>query len=238
MKVRGTRECQDCGTQWSYYETGSVTCPECDSVRSVGLEASRVQHTDGAATLELAEVREAVDDVPLQETADLAEDAAREYVRKRGFISGGDLRPLDDTYLAAQELRHVADVVGRAFDVTDDEEIYFLSLLRGADEGERPATADVPESMHDVRGLAYSEALYDYHREMGKWFKEQDGDREGRNTLETLGEHVRRARALEGGLDVDAADALVSAARDLARYLGENDEDTLVSARDRLGRLE
>ncbi|WP_227354458.1 DUF7117 family protein [Haladaptatus salinisoli] len=237
MKVRGTRECQDCGAQWSYYETGSVTCPECESMRSVGLEASRVQHTDSPETLELAEAREATDDRPLREAADLAGDAAREYVRKRGFINGGELRPLDDTYLAAQELRHVADVVGRTFETTDDEEIYFFSLLRGADEGERPATADVPESMHDVRGLAYAEALDEYHGEMREWVREHDVGRDGRTTLETLGEHVRRARALEAGLDIDAADGLVSAARDLSRYLRDGDEDALVSTRDTLSRL-
>ncbi|WP_458205472.1 DUF7117 family protein [Haladaptatus sp. NG-SE-30] len=237
MKVRGTRECQDCGAQWSYYETGSVACPECGSMRSVGVEEDRVQHTDSAATLELAEAREAMDARPLREVADLAEDAAREYVRKRGFIKGGELRLLDDTYLAAQELRHVADVVGRAFDVTDDEEIYFVSLLRGADEGERPASTDVPKSMYDVRGLAYSEALSDYHRDMNEWVREHDVDREGRKTLETLGEHIRRARALERGLDIDTADGLVSSARNLARYLRDGDEEALISTRETLSRL-
>lgn len=237
MKVRGTRECQNCGVQWSYYETGSVTCPKCESMRSVGLEASRVQHTDSPETLELTKAREEADDRPLREIADLAENAAREYVRKCGFISGGELRPLDDTYLAAQELRHVGDAIGRTYETTDDEEIYFFSLLRGADEGERPPTADVPESLHDVRGLAYAEALGEFHGEMSEWAREHDVGREGRNTLETLGEHVRRARALEAGLDLDTADALVSAARDLSRYLRDGDEDALVSTRETLDRL-
>ncbi|WP_435154703.1 DUF7117 family protein [Haladaptatus sp. DFWS20] len=234
MKVRGTRECQNCGTQWSYYETGSIACPNCESMQSVGLEDDRVKHTDSAVTLDLTKVRGAVDEEPLREIAALAKDAAREYVRKRGFIKGGKLQPLDDTYLMAQELRHVADVISRTLEITDDEELYFFSLLREADEGERLATADVPQSMYDVRGLADAESLHDYHQEMGDWVREHDLTREGRNTLEMLGEHVRRARALEGGLDIDTVDALVEAARDLACYLREDDENALDSARETL----
>ncbi|GAA0229285.1 hypothetical protein GCM10009000_050650 [Halobacterium noricense] len=207
-------------------------------MQSVGLEDDRVQHTDSAVTLDLAEAREAVDERPLREVSALVADTAREYVRKRGFIKGGELQPLDDTYLVAQELRHIADVFSRALEIRDDEELYFFSLLRGADTGERPATADVPESLYEVRGLAVSESLHDYHDEMGDWVREHDAGREGRNTLETLGEHVRRARALEGGLDIDTADTLVSSARDLARYFREGDENALVSTRDTLDRIE
>ncbi|SIR23275.1 hypothetical protein SAMN05421858_1925 [Haladaptatus litoreus] len=238
MKIRGTRECQNCGTQWSYYDTGSVTCPTCESMQSVGLEDDRVQHTDSAITLDLTEAQEAVDERPLREVSTLVADTAREYVTKRGFIKGGELQPLDDTYLVAQELRHIADVFSRALEISDDEELYFLSLLRGAEAGERPATMDVPDSLHEVRTLADSESLREYHDEMGEWVREHDVSREGRNTLETLGEHIRRARALEGGLDIDTADALVSSARDLARYFREGDEDALVSTRDTLGRIE
>lgn len=238
MKVRGTRECQNCGTQWSYYETGSVACPNCESMQSVGLEDDRVQHTDSPVPLELTKVRGAVDEEPLREVAALAEDAGREYVRKRGFIKGGELQPLDDTYLMAQELRHVADVMSRTFEITDDEELYFFSLLREAGDGERLATADVPQSMHEVRGLADAESLHDYHQEMGDWVREHDVSREGRNTLEMLGEHVRRARALEGDLDIDTVDALVAAACDLSRYLREDDENALASARETLRQID
>ncbi|WP_049970011.1 DUF7117 family protein [Haladaptatus cibarius] len=238
MKIRGTRECQNCGTQWSYYDTGSVACPTCESMQSVGLEDDRVQHTDSAVTLNLTEAREAVDERPLREVSALVADTTREYARKRGFINGGELQPLDDTYLVAQELRHIADVFSRALEISDDEELYFFSLLRGADDGERPSTMDVPDSLHEVRGLADAEALQDYHDEMSDWAREHDVGREGRNTLETLGEHVRRARALEGGLDIDTADALVSSTCELASYLREGDEDALVRTRDTLGRIE
>ncbi len=238
MKVRGTRECKNCGTQWSYYETGSVSCPTCGSMQSVGLEDDRIQHTDTPATLELGEAREAVDSKSVREVATMAANSGRDYVKKRGFIKGGELQPLDDTYLSAQELRHVADEFSRALKTTDDEEMYFFSLLRGADVGERPAPADVPKSLREVRGLADAESLREYHKEMGEWVREHDVNREGRDTLETLGEHVRRARALEGAIDIETASALVSSARDLARYFREDDEDALVSVRATLDRIE
>ncbi|WP_433624093.1 DUF7117 family protein [Halomicrococcus sp. NG-SE-24] len=237
MKVRGRRECKDCGTRWSYYETGTVECPDCGSVRSIGVDEERRQHTDSPADLDLTDVRNSVDGRPMREVAADAEESAREYVHKRGFIDGGDLRTLDDTYLAAQELRHAADVFGRSFDPTDDEELYFLSLLRGADVGDRPAPAEVPESMHDVRGLAVGDALREYHRDLTTWVDDRDVSRESRSALETLGEHVRRVRALEGGVDPETAESLVAAARELTRHLRDDDEDALVSARDRLRRV-
>lgn len=237
MKVRGTRECKNCGTQWSYYETGSVACPTCESLQSVGIDEHRLQQTDSPATLELAEVRDALDREPAREVATSAADAARQYVRKRGFISGGDLLPLDDTYLAAGELYHAGELFGRTMRMTDEEEIYFYTLLRGADEGERPAARDLPESIYEIRGLADAEALREYHREMGEWVREHEAARDGRNTLETLGEHVRRAQALEGGVDIDTAEALISASRDLARYFTDDDLDALASSRATLSRL-
>ena len=237
MKVRGQRECKDCGTRWSYYETGSVACPNCESLRSVGLDEERREHTDSPATLDLTEEREAVDAGPIREVAADAGERAREYVRKRGFIDAGELATLDETYLAAQELRHAADVYGRAFDPSDDEELYFLSLLRGADLGDRPDPTEVPRSMHEVRGLAVGDALQEYHRDLSKWAKEHDRDGAGRSALETLGEHVRRVRALEGDVDPGTAESLVAAARELATYFREDDEDALVLAQDRLGRV-
>src|SRR6056297_1417065 len=64
MEIRGERECKDCGTRWSYYETGSVACPNCESVRSVGVDEERKRHTAGQATLDLTEVRNMIDAEP------------------------------------------------------------------------------------------------------------------------------------------------------------------------------
>lgn len=237
MKVRGERECKDCATRWSYYDTGSVECPACGSVRSVGVESERRLHTDAPVDLDLTEAREAVETESLRAAADRAGEAAREYVRKRGFVRGGDLLPLDDTYLAAQELRHAADAIGRAMDLDDDEEWYFLELLRGADTGEFPTAEEIPDAMHPIRGLAYGDAVREYRREMVDWADEQGHGPEGRSVLETLGSHVKRVRALDGDVAPGTAELLVAAARDVSRYLRENDADALASARERLDRL-
>ena len=129
MKVRGTRECKNCGNQWSYYETGSVSCPECGSMQSVGLDETRLQQTDSPTALELVEIRDALNREPAREVATLAAEEGRRYVRKRGFISGGELLPLDDTYLAANELRHAGELFSRSMRMTDDEELYFYSCF-------------------------------------------------------------------------------------------------------------
>ncbi|MFC6730630.1 TFIIB-type zinc ribbon-containing protein, partial [Natronoarchaeum mannanilyticum] len=152
MEIRGERECKDCGTRWSYYETGSVSCPNCESVRSVGVDEERKRHTAGQAALDLTEVRNMIDAAPESDVADAAIENCREFVRRTGFIDAGELQPLDDVYLAARELRQVADIVGRSYDPTEDEELYYLSLLRGADRGERPAPDEVPAGLREARG--------------------------------------------------------------------------------------
>ena len=238
MKVRGERECKQCGTRWSYYETGSVECPDCGSVRSVSADGDRALHTASPADLDLAAARNAAaDDESLRTVADRAEESAHEYVRRRGFVDGGDLLSLDDTYLAAVELRHAAGEVGRAMSLDDEEERYFLALLGGAEEGERPPASEVPSSMRAVRGLASATAVDEYHREMSDWAAENDAADEGYAALETLGDHVKRVRALDGDVEPETAALLVAAARDVSRYIRERDVDALASARERFGRL-
>lgn len=236
MRIRGERECKDCGARWSYYETGSVACPECGSLHSVGVD-ERTQHTDGAADLDLTEVRDAVDADPLPRVADAAKDACRAYVRRRGFIHGGVLRPLDDEYLAAAELMHAADLVGRAMQPDDAERLYFVSLLGGADDGDRPDPADVPDSMREARGLAYADAVREYYAELRNW-EGADLDDPARSVLDRMDAHVRRLRSLQGNVDPGTAERLVTVARELHAYVTDGDEDALARARDRLDRLD
>lgn len=258
MKIRGQRECSDCGARWSYYDTGSVECPDCGSLRSVGVEDERMLHTDSPAELDLTEARQlldsgsgpdSLDSGALRQAADRAGELAREYVRKRGFVRGGDLLVLDETYLAAQELRHAADVVGRGLDLSDDEEWYFLTLLRNADADSdssegiedadlRPTTSEVPESMHSIRGLAAADAADEYRREMADWADENAVGDSAKDALETLGEHVKRVHALDGEVDAETADSLVGAARDVGQFLREGDDEALASARERFHRLQ
>jgi uncharacterized Zn finger protein (UPF0148 family) len=233
MKVRGQRECQSCGHRWSYYETGSVACPACESLRSVGVD-DRQLHTDAPATLDLSPYRAAWADDELADHVDDCKADLREYVRKRGFVDGGALQPLDDAVLAAHELLQVLDLYGRARDPSDDDERYLLALLRGADEGERPPPADVSPAWTEARGLAYANAVDDYRRDVIEWLDDHP-DPEARRTLGTIHERVKRMKALQGDVSPTEAESLVRAAREVGAYLMEGDESSLASARERLG---
>lgn len=235
MKIRGERECKGCGTRWSYYETGSVVCPECGSVRSVGVD-DRTEHTATAADLDLSDVRGLVDDVPLTDLADEVESVCAEYVRRAGFIHAGDLRELDDTYLAAKELRHVAAELRRSMRVDDETEYYFLELLRGADDGDRPLPTSVPDSLRSARGLAAAAAV-DTYRSDARRYLEDHPDRTAGRLLGRLDEHRKRVDALDGDVPPREAESLIDAARTIGRALVHDDETALVEAQSRLDGL-
>jgi hypothetical protein len=237
MKVRGQRECRDCEHRWSYYETGSVDCPACGSLRSVGID-ERTRHTDTPVSLDLSPYRRTVDADGIEAAAADLKRELRSYRNRRGFIRGGELRPFDGTFLAATELLHAVDVLARAADgeITDDEEFYLLDLLRGTDVGERPPVESVPESMRAARGLAVAEAVDDYRREVLTWL-DDNPDPEARRTLGTVAELVKRTRALGGDVPLADSEALVRATRDVSTALRDGDETALATANERLARL-
>ena len=244
MKIRGERECKNCGTRWSYYETGEASCPDCGSLRSVAVEDERRRHTDNPAEIDLTPHRTALAEGA--EIAGIADDVAsdcRAYLRKRGFLRGGDLRPLDDRYLAVGELRAAiadysrADRVGgeRGGHDRDDAERYLLDLLQGADGGERPAPAAVPEPLAPARGLAYASAVEAYRDDVASYLDdEHDGD--ARRTLGRIRDQEKRLEALDGDLPPETVESLVRACRDLYRYLN-GEEGGLATARQRLDEL-
>jgi uncharacterized Zn finger protein (UPF0148 family) len=232
MKVRGQRECQSCGHRWSYYETGSVACPACESLRSVGVD-DRQLHTDAPATLDLSPYRTAWAEDRLADAVDDCKADLREYIRKRGFVDGGALRPLDDTVLAAHELLQVVDLYGRARESTDDDEQYLLALLRGAEDGERPPPEAVSAAWAEARGLAYANAVDDYRRDLLEWLDDHP-DPEARRTLGTVHERVKRIQALQGDVSPTEAESLVRATREVGTYLRDGEESSLASARERL----
>jgi uncharacterized Zn finger protein (UPF0148 family) len=235
MKVRGERECQACGTHWSYYDTGSIVCPQCGSVRSVGLD-DRTEHTATTAEFDLTSVRGTVDEVPLSELADEVESVSADYVRRIGFVHAGELLPLDDVYLAALELRHVAAELSRAMRVSDPEEQYFFALLAGADEGDRPAPAEVPDSLRGARGLAAATAVDAYATELRQYLDDHP-DRTPSQLLGTLGEHRKRVAALDGEVTPRTAERLVRVAQDIGRAVADDDETALARAQQRLDEL-
>lgn len=261
MKVRGERQCRECGVRWSYYKTGSVECPDCGSLRSVGVD-DRTAHTDAPATLDLSAHRARFGDargtLPDEGVDDLKDDL-REYARKRGFIRGGELLPLDDTYLAARELLEAVDLYDRLRDPTDRDREYLLALLAGADDGDRPATKAVPDSLREARGMAAVRAVDEYRTDLlafldelaGVDTVEAVGESEtasvsvtgddllaridpARALLERLRDRTKRVEALTGDVPPHDADALVDAANSLGEYVRTGDKTALNRARDRL----
>jgi hypothetical protein len=235
MRIRGERECQDCGTRWSYYETGSPNCPDCDSLRSVGLD-ERTRHTASPATLDLTAARELAAADDLTGATERATETCREFVRRQGFVDAGELAALDDTYLAATELRYVAAAIDRSMRTGDDEKQYLHALLGGADRGERPAPGAVPGSLHAARGLACARAVRAYRREVDTYLDDHP-DAAASAALGTLLEHVKRVEALDGDVDPETAEKLVRAARGIGTYLREGEAGALVAARERLDHL-
>ena len=235
MKIRGRRECKACGAQWSYYETGAISCPDCGSAHSVGTDEERALHTATAATLDLTPIRTDIDTEPLGRLAERASDRAREFTRGYGFVDAGRLRPLDETYLAAMELKHAAAEIGRRIDVSDDEAWYVTELLR-ADKGARPAPDSVPRSMRAMRGLAYANAAREYRADLRAYLEEHP-DRAVTGALERLSTHLKRVRALDGDVSPRESETLVSAARSLGRYLADGEEGELAVAEERLDSL-
>lgn len=199
MNVRGERECRDCGCHWSYYETGSVECPDCGSLKSVGT-AERALHTDAPVTLELSAHRTRFGEVRStlpSEAIDGLKHDLRAYVRRRGFIHGGELRGLDATYLAARELLEAVDVYDRLRDPTDADWEYLLALVAGAEDGGRPESTTVPEAMREARGMAAARAVNEYREDLSTFLDE----------LERLGSETDGSESAERPVRVDAEPA-------------------------------
>ncbi|ADJ15186.1 DUF7117 family protein [Halalkalicoccus jeotgali] len=240
MEIRGERECTACGTRWSYYETGEVACPDCGSLRSVGHEERKL-HTDGPAELDLAPLIEGIDERPLSEVASEVAERCRSYRRKRGFVDGGELRDLDDTYLIASELGTAIGSYERSLssgaletETDDAEQLYLLALLGG----ERPPPAEVPDSLVSARALAYAKAVSTYREDLLAFLDaREEASPTVRRALGRLDDHVRRVEALDGSVETRTPERLVEAARDLGSAVRDDDELALARARERLDAL-
>lgn len=231
MELRGRRECQSCGTQWSYYETGEIYCPECGSPRSVGL-GEPTEHTAGRAELDLQSIRADIDAESIQTLADRALEETREYLRTVGFVDAGELQDLDDTALAASELRRVGATLGRVMRVDEREELYFLELLRVADGNDRPDPDEVPETLGPERGLAIVATLDIYLDDIRRVYDDRDDDVD--RVLSAVKTQQKRIKALDGDVDPSEAEHLVRTVREVSASLREDDESALARALERV----
>lgn len=231
MDIRGERECQACGARWSYFETSDVACPECGSVRSVGV-GERTTHTGGRPSLDLSAARSAVDAEPLTRVAELATEDARAYVRESGFVTAGDLRPLADEDLLAREIEAVGSHLARSMRTSDQEEHYLLELLRAPIEDDRPGPTDVPDALAPARGLAVARAVGDYQRDLRTYLDEPDGDLA--TALSAIRARRKRIDALDGDVEPRYAERLAGATRDVYAHLVRDDEAALARVHERL----
>lgn len=220
MEIRGQRQCQECDTRWSYFETGTVACPACGSLHSVGVDDRRL-HTDRPADLDLAPARRAATEGRVREAAATARERTAAYLRHRGFIDGGALRPLDDTVLTIYELREVARILARTMEPTEAAEHYLVTLLSAVDDGDRPDPAEVPVSLHGARGLGTAAAVDEYLHDVRDWIdhREDPVPPAVRSVLGRIREHRRRIEALEGDVSPTDTDRLVRATRAVVSYV-------------------
>lgn len=240
MEIRGERECKACGTRWSYYDTGEVACPECGSLRSVGVDDDRALHTTTPATFDLADARTAWEDAPRDEAVDVVAETCREFYRGNGFVHGGELIAFDGRRVGARELANAVDVLGRRTDPTTDESMYVLGLLRDADDGVRPPAGDVPESMRGARGLAVADTVERYRRDVRDWLEAPGREVVPAFTdvLSGLESHQKRVQALQGDVPAADAESLYDAAAESNAFLREDDADAVVRATERLRSLD
>ncbi|WEL21684.1 TFIIB-type zinc ribbon-containing protein [Halorhabdus sp. BNX81] len=236
MRIRGERECQNCGRRWTYYETGSVECPDCGSLRSVGVD-ERTRHTASPVSLDLRHARAAVDSEPIGTVATRAAESASEFVRLHGFIDAGKLQPLSEQFVATMELKHVGRAIARSMDVTEAAQHHLLALLDGAQSGTRPDPSSVPDSLIPHRGLAAAATVEDYRRDLRQYLEDEPDD-QARTVLGSVEDHRARVAALDGDIPPERAEALIEAARAVGAYLIEDDPDALDRARDRLTELD
>lgn len=229
MDIRGDRKCTACGARWSYYETGEIACPECGSLKSVGVD-DRHTHTAGATELDLTGVMADIETVPTRDLAERAAEEAADYIRTVGFIDAGSLQPLSEMYVGACELRRVGRTLGRLLEVNTDEELYFLSLLRGAAEGERPPAGEVPDTLRPERGLAATAAVDAYLTDLRRSYDEREQSVD--DVLSWVTTQRKRIDALDGDVDPVEADRLVRTVQDLGTYLRTDDESALARAMD------
>lgn len=263
MELRGSRRCQSCGTEWSYYETGEVACPHCGSLESVGTDDQRQLHTDTPRALDFGGFASRIAEEPVDRYAEELGSALRSYTQARGFISGGELLALDGTYVAARELLHVVDVLSRRRTPTEAEELHLLSVFEflvsraDSDDGrpqsgngtgvgstaanssvtdDWPQSTTVPRTLHAARGLAVTDAVEAYRRDLRTWL-DSHPDPEATRTLGTLRTQCKRLEALGGDVPPSEPAALIASARNVGHYLRTGDRDSLAAARDRLDGL-
>lgn len=224
MRIRGERECVDCGTRWSYYETGSITCPDCSSLQSVACD-DPTQHTTTEAELDLTDVRADIETASLADLAAETADRCRAHVRQLGFIHGGEPRAPTNREFVAAELAQVARQIKLGTGDGPAVESHFLELLRGVEAGTRPDPGAVPKACWAPRAAGYATVLRSFRRELASWSRDHETGSTARRALERFDTHVTRLDQLAGPVPPGSVEPLVAASRSLATGLAGEEGD-------------
>jgi hypothetical protein len=229
MQFTGHRRCKQCASEWSYFETGSVSCPECGAIKSTGIggpEPHTAQHT----SLELAPYWEVTDE-EVRIESDKIRRAVTEFLSEYGFIKGGDFLPLHDEVLAAGELRHAAYRYNTLGDPSEEVEHYLLGLLRAVMGESRPTSP--PDVLKQARGRGTADILEQFLRDMRQWTQARAAT-ELMPIRESFRTHLHRIQALEGDVDPVVLSRLIQSARAVQQYIAREDQQSLSKARDHL----
>ncbi|MDY7082388.1 MAG: hypothetical protein SXQ77_08310 [Halobacteria archaeon] len=197
MEIRGERECLDCGSTWSYFDTKSV-----ESVGGEEMDSDSV----------LGELR--MDDViprlgtEFEDALEDAEENCRSYVSRQGFIKGGELQPPSPRFVMACEIIEIADALLRPMrrEITEDERLYVVDMIHGLKEGEPPAPDERPESLDTYHNLAVARTVEDYAREVSRYVR-NSSEKELPGEIEEARTKAKRTKATEGEED-DAVEGL------------------------------
>ena len=237
MRVRGDRECSDCGQRWSYFETGTIACPNCGSRHSVG-RGGRRRHTDGDQSLDLSASMEQAATGSIEAALETALDPCRSYVHSRGFIAGGELTDLDDRYLLAAELRYCAGGRNRRSGYTDPERRYLLALFRSTMGDQRPPPSAVPDRFRFARGLAVAEGVSEYRRAIRQVTDVDDRGTSIATAVEAIDDVTTRIEQLDGDVPPASAEVVLETARTIGSAVRSGDAGAVEAVSQRLGRLE
>ncbi|MFB6284080.1 MAG: hypothetical protein ABEK59_09145 [Halobacteria archaeon] len=182
MELRGERECLECGSTWSYFDSRQVCCPECGSIRSQSVSSPRMDSTSDVDIVD-SEVLTGIGE-NFDETLSELEERCRRYTSQTGFVEKGDLKPPTPRYVMACEIKHAA-TTRDAEGLDEKSRRYVVDLVHGIRDGEPPDKT--PSGLQETHNLAIAETVRDYSTEVERYARKRG--------VETPGE-VERARSL------------------------------------------
>ena len=237
MRARGRRKCHSCGTLWSYFDAGSITCPSCGSARSEGTDTEPVLHTAGAATFDPTGIRQLLEAEDITTAIRELEPRCRVYLRDAGFIDHGTLLPLEDSVVAIAELLESATHLDmpQAAPPSVELEAYLFDLVESAMGGPRPGGEAVPDQARHIRALGVARAVRMYFGECHRWMRARK--RNGHPAIGAVRTHIARIEALEGDIDPSSAEAILDATRAIGEGLRHDDVDHFTRAESQLADL-